>query len=90
MCNCLNIRHTDYDTDVCIDCGRENQAPLSIVRKYPPTDMSPFPAGYSRSKRFRKILDCVLDPTPSAADNLMLEQLLGKSFDDIGALMGAM
>ena len=90
MCDCTIIFRTDYNTDVCTACGREVPVGLSIIQVRSPMDMSPFPHGYSKEKRFLKLLDGVLYPTPSAADNAMLEFLDGKKFASVAVLLAGM
>ena len=90
MCDCANTVRTDYNTHVCTLCGREVVVGLSIVQVRLPMDMSPFPHGYSKSKRFAKLLDGVLYPTPSTADNGMLEFLMGKTFESVADLLVGM
>ena len=90
MCNCKYVVRTDYNTDVCVCCGNESQCPLSIIQAERPVNMCMFPTGYSRHKRFSKILDSVLFPTPTSADNNMLKFLFKKSFSSITELIGAM
>ena len=87
MCSCLRVFRSDYNTTCCLECGRETRAPFSIIQKSKPQDMTPFPYGYSRFKRFSKILDAVLCPTPSHADNLMVEHLFGHKFDTMHELI---
>ena len=81
MCECLNVFRTTYNTYVCDECGVEKSTPLEIYQKIAPRNMAPFPVGYSRCKRFTKILDSVLYPTPSSADEKMLAFLGGRRFD---------
>ena len=90
MCNCETTFRSDYNTIVCMTCGNEIQTSLSIIQKVSPPDMTPFPSGYNRAKRFLKILDSVLVPTPVAADNLMLAYLFGKTFKTIPDLLAYM
>ena len=90
MCNCKLVVRTDYNTNVCVGCGTERQCPLTIVQVERPINMCSFPTGYSRHKRFCKILESVLFPTPSAADNKMLCFLFKKSFASINDLICAM
>lgn len=90
MCDCSSTFRTDYNTDVCVSCGREVGVGLTIVQTRSPVDMSPFPNGYSKEKRFVKLLDGVLYPTPSAADNGMLEFLYGKTFESVSDLLAGM
>lgn len=90
MCSCLRVFRSDYNTMCCLDCGRERNAPLSITQRSKPQDMTPFPYGYSRFKRFSKILDAVLCPTPSCGDTLMLQHLYGHRFDTMVELIGFM
>ena len=78
MCSCDKLVYTEYNTVICTSCGLETKSGLDIVQKQAPRDMVPFPAGYSRFKRFSKILDGVLFPTPTVGDNLMLEYLFKK------------
>ena len=93
MCECLNIFRTTYNTYVCELCGVEKSTPLEIYERIPPRNMSPFPVGYSRCKRFTKILDGVLYPTPSPADKHMiafLSQTSNERFDSVADLRNAM
>ena len=78
MCSCDKLVYTEYNTVICTSCGIETKIALDFVQKQAPRDMVPFPAGYSRFKRFSKILDGVLFPTPTVGDNMMLEYLFKK------------
>ena len=75
---------------MCLDCGLEKNQTLSIIRDTSPRDMSPFPTGYSKSKRFAKILDGLLYPTPSPADAKMIEFLTSRVFDTLPEMLSAM
>ena len=75
MCTHTRKYRTDYNTEVCAECGLEVPVDLTIVQARPPMDMASFPTGYSRSKRFAKLLDGVLFPTPSKADDGMFQFL---------------
>ena len=88
MCSCdaFNVE-TDYSTSICTKCGLETQTGLDMIQKEAPRDMTPFPVGYSRYKRFSKILDGVLFPTPTISDNQMLEHLMKKKFATITELI---
>ena len=90
MCECVKIFRSDYNTLVCMECGQETPTSLSIYQKVSPPDMTPFPLGYSRAKRFQKILDSVLTPAPVSADNNMLSYLYGKKFETTGDLIKGM
>ena len=90
MCSHENTVRSEYDTLICTSCGLEKKANLSIVQASPPHDMSPFPYGYSKRKRFAKLLDGVLYPTPSAADEGMFKILFGKKFETTHLLLKAM
>ena len=93
MCEHALKYRTDYNTEVCASCGLEVRVDLTILQARPPMDMTPFPVGYSRSKRFAKLLDGVLYPTPSCADDGMFEYLFlaqtrkKMRFDTIGGLV---
>ena len=91
MCECLTVFRTTYNTYVCDFCGVEKRTPLEIYERIAPRNMAPFPVGYSRCKRFTKILDGVLYPTPSPADKHMLaflyEQTKAERFDSIADLL---
>jgi len=90
-CDCLQVFNTDYCTEVCFECGLEKPISFSLMQSTCPRDKAPFPTGYSKIKRFTKILDCVLRPTPSPADAQMLQLLSGKPrFDSIPDMMAAM
>ena len=90
MCECLNVFRTTYNTYVCDECGVEKSTPLEIYQKIAPRNMAPFPVGYSRCKRFTKILDSVLYPTPSSADQKLLAFFDGRRFDSIQDLLDTM
>ena len=90
MCTCLRVSNTDYNTQVCLDCGLEKNTALSILQNTSPRDMSPFPTGYSKSKRFAKILDGLLYPTPSPADAKMIGFLTSRVFDTLPEMLTAM
>jgi hypothetical protein len=90
MCECLNVFRTTYNTYVCELCGVETSTPLEIYQRVAPRNMAPFPVGYSRSKRFTKILDGVLYPTPSSADQKMLAFLENHRIDSIEHLLKTM
>lgn len=90
MCTHPQTVRTEYNTVICTSCGLERQASLSIVQDRPPLDMSPFPYGYSKLKRFSKLLDGVLYPTPSAADEEMFKILYGTQFENRILLLKAM
>jgi hypothetical protein len=94
MCECTSVFRTTYNTNVCDLCGIERPIPLDIFERIAPRHMSPFPVGYSRCKRFTKILDSVLYPSPSPADKHMLEFLWGQTiktkFDSIAELLNTM
>ena len=90
MCNCLRVFNTDYNTQVCLDCGLEKNTAFSILQNTSPRDMSPFPTGYSKRKRFAKILDGLLYPTPSPADAKMIEFLTSRVFDTLPEMLTAM
>ena len=90
MCSHENTVRSEYDTLICTTCGLEKQTNLSIVQVRQPHDMSPFPYGYSKRKRFAKLLDGVLYPTPSAADEGMFKILFGKKYETTPLLLKAM
>jgi len=91
MCTHSLKFRTEYNTEVCSECGLETRVALTILQSRPPIDMTPFPCGYSRSKRFAKLLDGVLFPTPSTADDGMFEFLSRqKKFGLIRDLLKAM
>ena len=68
---------TEKDTLVCIECGIE----VPFLRGCTfsncgfATRHSPFLSGYSRTKRFRGMVETLLFPTPSNADTKMLKYL---------------
>ena len=90
--NCAHEQtvRTEYNTLICTRCGVERQTNLSIVQDRPPLDMSPFPYGYSKKKRFAKLLDGVLYPTPATADEKMFRLLHGNKYDSTQLLLKAM
>ena len=90
MCECLNVFRTTYNTYVCELCGVETSTPLEIYQRVAPRNMAPFPVGYSRCKRFTKILDGLLYPTPSSADQKMLAFLENHRIDSIEHLLKTM
>ena len=90
MCSHEQVVRTEYNTSVCTKCGLEKSTQLSIIVDRPPLDMSPFPYGYSKRKRFAKLLDGVLYPTPSAADEGMFKILYGKKYETTSLLLKAM
>ena len=63
---------------------------MTILQTNPPRDMSPFPTGYSKLKRFSKILDGVLYPTPATADGKMLKHISLRKYDSLDELRIAM
>ena len=90
MCVCENLIESNYHTAICMDCGLENRIGLSIVVAKRPYDMCPFPTGYCRYKRFGKLADAFLFPTPALADNSMLEFLSGRTYGTIHNLTTSM
>ena len=90
MCSCKHTVLTEYNTNVCLECGVENTCGLSIIQTERPMNMCPFPTGYSRHKRFAKIMDGLLFPTPCSADNKMLEYLDKKAFTTTDELVADM
>ena len=90
MCTHPDTFRTTHNTVVCTCCGLERVVPLTITQTQPVRDMCPFPTGYSKLKRFSKILDGVLYPTPAKADSNMLEYLYSRKFDSIPDLLAAM
>ena len=90
MCSHSHTFRTTHNTVVCVCCGIERGVPLTIVQSQPVRDMCPFPTGYSKLKRFTKILDCVLFPTPTTADEQMLSYLHNRKFDSLEKLLLAM
>ena len=89
-CDCVQVFNTDYCTQVCLNCGLERPVSFTLIQNACPRDKAPFPTGYSKIKRFTKILDCVLQPTPSPADAQMLKLLSGQRFDSLADMMSAM
>lgn len=79
MCKCTAPKFlTDYNTEVCSSCGLENRIGYSMFE--PNANVynthTPFLQGYSRQKRFAAMLDCVITPSPSSADNETLKYML--------------
>lgn len=68
---------TDQDTRVCLECGIEETFIRSCTYKNCGFSMrhSPFLSGYSRTKRFRGMVEALIFPTPCNADTKMLEYL---------------
>ena len=89
--------HSCSSTIVCTNCGKEiyvlntcNYENCGFVMSH-----SPFLSGYSRTKRFRQMVESLFHPTPSNPDTKMLTHLFANkdkitsSFDLIDIITGS-
>ena len=81
-CEKCILRDTGLSTRVCIKCGIEkyvlsdcSYANCGFTMRH-----SPFLCGYSRTKRFRGMVEALFWPTPANPDTKMLQYLLLRKF----------
>ena len=82
MCDPCVVVETNQSTLVCTECGKETSyLPHCSYRNCGfATRHSPFLSGYSRTKRFRGMVEALFWPTPSNPDKHMLEYLMKQTF----------
>lgn len=76
-CTDCRFVQTDQDTRVCLQCGVEEICIQNCTYKNCgfSTRHAPFLSGYSRTKRFRGMVEMLFFPTPCNADTRMLAHL---------------
>ena len=78
MCTCgINLLQTEESSLVCPSCGIERRvlAPCTYLNCGFQMRHSPFMSGYSRSKRFKQMVEMLLFPASSNADQKALRIL---------------
>ena len=84
----LNCEHDYFESDkstiICRLCGVERRIMRDCTWNNCGFAMrhSPFLSGYSRTKRFRGMVEAIFWPTPTNGDSLMLEYLLAQEFNN--------
>ena len=81
-CEKCILRDTGLSTRVCIKCGIEKYVLSECTYANCGFTMrhSPFLCGYSRTKRFRGMVEALFWPTPANPDTKMLQYLLLRKF----------
>ena len=86
---------TTHHTSVCFHCGIEKSVPFSAMALQKNSNHyathAPLVPAYSRKKRFLRLFDAVVAPSPQPADEKMIRFLFGKpKFETLPDLLRAM